>query len=410
MSSLRLSPRCHKLAVLASVLGLISAGIGAAAERNLAAGKPYLCTTELRPGWTGLVDGQNDSDQPPACFATGNSAQFPKELIIDIGGVYQLTKIAVYNSLNGNTRHITVWISLDAKDFTQLRDYYFPPDRIQPLIHSFPSHPRLARYIKISMHDTWTGGEGGDNCLYLREVEVYGDEEAESTVTDTWASMMALSRWQPPLVRPHSVDLFRRYCLQQQTDIVVGILGDRFAASAGSSSALSQPTWVDLFIERLKQRGAYKTVRVLTDNSIRLDNLTELRERLSDFQSVDLLIIAYGTEATLADMPTLEFRRQLQQLVELLQDELTALTVVVTPAPFAHQPELAGFAQVQGKDSWRLARAAEQVATLTDCAVVRTASVLAHSEHSVADIYQDNLSLGEMGHLAVARALENLLW
>ncbi len=384
--------------------------MGAAAERNLAAGKPYLCTTELRPGWTGLVDSQNDSDQPPACFATDNSAQFPKEAIIDLGGVYQLTKIAVYNSLNGNTRHIAVWISLDAKDFTQLREYYFPPDRIQPLIHSFPSHPRPARYIKISMHDTWTGGEGGDNCLYLREVEVYGDEEAESTAVDAWASMMALARWQPALVRPHSVDLFRRYCLQQQTDIVVGVLGDRFAASAGSSSALSQPTWVDLFSERLKQRGTYETVRVLAANSVRLNNLTELRGRLSDFQSVDLLIVAYGTEASLTDMPTLEFRRQLQQLVELVQDELAALTVVVTPAPFAHRPDLAGFAQVQGKDSWRLARAAEQVAALTDCAVVRTASVLAHSEHDVADIYQDNLSLSQMGHLAVARALENLLW
>ena len=127
---MRLLARCHKLAVLAGVLGLIGAGTGAAAERNLAAGKPYLCTTELRPGWTGLVDSQNDSDQPPACFATDNSAQFPKEVIIDLGGVYQLTKIAVYNSLNGHTRYITVWISQDASDFTQLRVYSFPPDRL----------------------------------------------------------------------------------------------------------------------------------------------------------------------------------------------------------------------------------------------------------------------------------------
>jgi len=119
---------------------------------------------------------------------------------------------------------------------------------------------------------------------------------------------------------------------------VVGVLGDRFAASAGSSNALSQPTWVDLFIEQLKERGAYETVRVLTDNSIRLDNLTQLRARLSDFQAVDLLIIAYGTEASLTDMPTLEFRRQLQQLVEIVQNELVALIVVVTPAPLVQGP------------------------------------------------------------------------
>ncbi len=409
MNGLQRWPRCHKLAVLAIVLGLVSAETAATADRNLAAGKPYLCTTELRPGWTGLVDGQNDSDQPPACFATDNSAQFPKEAVIDLGGAYQLTKIAVYNSLNGNTRHITVWISLDAKDFTQLREYYFPPDRLQPLIHSFSSHPRPARYIKISMHDTWTGGTGGDNCLYLREVAVYGSEEAGATGTDTSAGIMALARWQQPLVKPHAVDLFRRYCLEQQTDIVVGVLGDSFAGSPHRPDELSEPTWVDLFTERLKQRGAYQTVRVLADSRVSLDNLTELRERLGNFQSVDLLIIAYGTEASLADMPTLAFRRQFQQLVELVQDELTALTVVVTPAPFAHRPDLARFAQVQDKDSWRVARAADQVAALTGCAVVRTASVLARSQQEVAELYQDNVSLTHMGHLAVALALENLL-
>jgi len=407
---LRLSPRCHKLAVLAGVLGLmISAGMGAAAERNLAAGKPYLCTTELRPGWTGLVDGQHDSDQPPACFATDNSAQFPKEVIIDLGGVYQLTKIAVYNSLNGNTRHITVWLSLDAKDFVQLREYYFPPDRLQPLIHSFSSHPRPARYIKIGMHDTWTGGEGGDNCLYLREVEVYGSETAEADHSDQSGDIMALARWQQPLVRPYAVRLFRRYCLEQQTDIVVGVLGDSFAASAGSSSDVHQPTWVDLFAERLKQEGGYETVEVLTSSNVELSNLSQLRQTLSEFEFVDLLIIAYGTQAGLRDVTTLEFRGQLQRLVELVQAELAALTVVVTPAPFAHQPDLARFAQVQDKENWRLARAAEQVATLTDCAMVRTASVLAHSEQEVAQLYQDNISLSETGHLAVARALGNLL-
>ncbi len=409
MNGLRLSPRCHKLAVLAGVLGLIGAGTGAAAERNLAAGKPFLCTTELRPGWTGLVDGQNDSDQPPACFGTDNSAQFPKEIVIDLGGTYQLTKIAVYNSLNGNTRHISVWISLDARDFTQLREYYFPPDRIQPLIHSFPSHPHPARYVKITMHDTWTGGKDGDNCLYLREVEVYGGEEVEVTGTDTSAGIMSLARWQPPLVKPHAVALFRRYCLEQQTDIVVGVLGDRFANLTDSSGDLFEPTWVDLFTKQLKQHGDYQTIQVLTDSSISLDNLTELRERLRDFQSVDLLIIAYGTEASLTDMPTVEFRRQLQQLVEIAQDELAALIVVVTPAPFAHRPDLAGFAQVQDKENWRLARAAEQVAALTDCAMVRTASVLAHSQQEVAELYRNNVSLTEVGHLAVARALENLL-
>ena len=407
MTIVRAALARYKLVVTLIACGVLCTSASSDAAQNLALSKPYLYTGELLAGWTGLVDGLKDSDQPPACFATDNSPQFPKELVIDLGAVFPITKIAVYNSLNGNTRHIAVLSSVNATDFESLREYYFPPDKVQPLVHSFPTHPRRTRYVKIKMYDTWTGGRNGDNCLHLREVEVYGMPEGSASTPDSLTEVMALARWQQPLVEPPAVRLFRRYCLEAKSEITIGLLGDGFAASGSKT----RPTWVALFIARLKARGEYDNVEVIhLVGEPGLGNLPQLEEKLASLASVDLLIIAYGTQAGLDGMPTLEFRRRLQELVQSTQEQLTALTVVVTPAPFANQPDLARHAEVQGKDSLRLARAAEQVAILAGCALVRTASVLARSERDVEDLYQDNVSLSQHAHLAVSRALEGLLW
>ncbi len=407
MISLRAALVRYKLVVTLIASAVLCASGSSDAAQNLALSKPYLCTGELLAGWTGLVDGLKDSDQPPACFATDNSPQFPKELVIDLAAVFPITKIAVYNSLNGNTRHIAILSSLNATDFESLREYYFPPDKVQPLIHSFPAHPRRARYIKIKMYDTWTGGRNGDYCLYLREVEVYGTPEGSASTPDSLTEVMALARWQQPLVEPPTVALFRRYCLEAKSQIAIGLLGDGFAAAGNELS----PTWVDLFTARLKERGEYWNIELTNlAGQPGLSNLPQLHQALASLTSVDLLIIAYGTQAGLDGMPTLEFRRRLHELVDSTQEQLTVLTVVVTPAPFANQPDLARHAEVQGKDSLRLARAAEQVATLTGCALVRTASVLARSERDVQELYQDNVSLSQPAHLALSRAMEELLW
>ncbi len=397
----------HKRTPAAVVLVLVLTALSSAAQQNLAQGKPYLCTSELLPGWTGLVDGLLSSDQPPGCFATDNSPKFPKEVIIDLGGIFQITKIAVYNSLNGNTRHIAISSSLNATDFEPLRQYYFPPDKVQPLVHSLPTHPRRGRYVKIKMYDTWTGGTNGDNCLYLREVEVYGTPEGSAGNTSEPPDTMALARWQQPLVKPDTVRLFRRYCLEASSQLTVAVLGDSFAAVDGQDN----PTWPALFVNRLKLRGDYQSIEVISvAGEPGLDNLPQLQDKLAGFASLDLLIIAYGTDAALAGQPTLEFRRQLQQLVQSAQQQSAALIVIVTPAPFAAEPDLARYAQVQGKDGLRLARAAEQVAALTSCPLVRTASVLARSGRDIRDLYQDNVRLSQLAALTLSRAMEELLW
>lgn len=390
---------------VAAVLALLLAPLTVGATENLARGKPYLCTTELMPGWTGLVDGQHDSDQPPACFGTDNAAQFPKEVLIDLGNIFQITNIAVYNSLNGNTRHIATWSSLNATDFDKLREYYFPADKLQPLIHSFPA--RRARYVKITMYDTWTGGRTGDNCLYLREVEVYGTSDSSGGTADTSTDAMALARWQQPLVKPYATRLFRRYCLEAKSSITVGVLGDSFASPDRGGNS----TWIDLFVGCLKQRGQYQKVEVIAlTGEAGLNNLADLRTELTRFKSVDLLIVAYGRRAALQETPPVQFRRQLRELVQSVQRQVAAFTVIVTPPPLGRQAGLERYEEVKDKDTLAISQAAGQVASLTGCGLVRTASVLAHSDKDMSDLYKDNVSLSQQGHLALSRALEELLW
>ena len=257
------------------------------------------------------------------------------------------------------------------------------------------------------MYDTWAGGANGDNCLYLRELEVYGTADAAPAAGGGSTDIMALARLQQPLVKPASVGLFRRYCLQARTRIAVALLGDGFAACGDPA----HPTWVDLFIADLKQRGGYEAVDVIQPGApLPLGDLVKLREQLPRCKRADLLIIAYGTQSAFDATPTLNFRRQLTELLAAVGQELTVLPVLVTPAPFAAQAKLTRYTEVQGKDSQRLARAAEQVAALNGCALVRTASVLARTDRPISELYRDNVSLAAPGHLALSRALGELLW
>jgi len=139
---------------------------------NLALNRPYTANCGILPGWEGLVDGAKNSDEPPDCFATDDSRDFPKTIVIDLGGLCQLTRIVVHNSANGNTKQVVVSLSADGKTYEKLREYIFPSGKYLPLVHSFA--PRKARFVRLSFADTWGQGAGGDNIIYLREVEVYG--------------------------------------------------------------------------------------------------------------------------------------------------------------------------------------------------------------------------------------------
>ncbi len=395
----------NRLCMLIMAMLFVAPATEAWATANLAHDKLYQCTTEILPGWTGLTDGVKDSDQAPACFASDNSAEFPKEIIIDLDSIYKVIKILVYNSLNGNARHIAVSTSLDLADFEKLREYYFPPDQVQPLIHSFA--PRQARYIKITLYDTWRGGLNGDNCLYLREVEVYGEGPASPEPSESARDILRLAALQPPLVAPHSVRLFQRYCLQSQPRIVVGILGDSFAVSDHSDETY----WVTLLVAQLRDRhdSAQAELRNLAARGQSPHKGVEQLSQLLEPEAVDILIVAYGTDAALAGVPAARFRREFQYLLTETFNRLPALVVVVTPPPFAYQRNLANYWQVEGKQTIQMAQIIEGVVSLTECALVRTAAVLGRQVDVIPKLYQDNITLSGEAHQALAGALSQLL-
>ncbi len=161
-----------RLAVWGGLAALLMWRPAAAQVVNLALGSQWMASCATLPGWDGLVDGVKDSDEPPGCWATDNSAEFPKRVVIDLGGLCQVSRVVVHNSTNGNTKQIQVAVSEDGAKYDLLREYVFPPGRYQPLVHSFT--PRNARYVRIVFLNTWGGGIGGDNIMYLREVEVFG--------------------------------------------------------------------------------------------------------------------------------------------------------------------------------------------------------------------------------------------
>ena len=390
---------CNQILVI--ILAAVGASSAANATQNLAYDKQYQCSTEILPAWTGLTDGVKDSDQAPGCFATDNSPRFPKEVIIDLGGVYTVTKISVYNSLNGNTRHMAVWLSPTLDDFEQLREYYFPPNQVQPLIHSF--EPRQARYVKITLYDTSRQGVGGENCLYLREVEVYGEDGGSQQTTESVRDFLRLAALRPPLFAPHSVRLFQRYCLERQPRLLVGILGDSFARQ----DSPDQPHWLDLFVEQASSREVQTRNLAAPRQDPRQG--AQLLAQLQRPEAVDVLIIAYGSDATRIQMAPARFRRDCQYLLQEALSKLPALVVVVSPWPWAQTADSTGQAQSRGPSTAKMTEIIEEVAALAGCAVVHTSAVLGRHAGKAPRLYQNDFATSPEAHQALAAALLQLL-
>ncbi len=395
---------CRQWLVFIMLMLAVAVGGQASAAENLAYNKQYQCSTELLLGWTGLTDGVKDSDQPPACFATDNSPRFPKEVIIDLQRPYQVSKIVVHNSLNGNTRHIGVSISEDLETFEPLREYIFPASQVQPLIHSFA--PRSARYVKITLHDTWRRGVKGENCLFLREVEVYGAGPAGVQPGPSAEQILRLAATGPPLVVPHSVQIFRRYCLQSQPGILVGILGDSFAVSDGEN----QRHWADLFVQQLKDDDDFPQLEVRNLATAHQDphQGAELLDQLLETETPDMLIIAYGTDAGRARVSPDQFRREFEYLLREAFSKLPALVVVVTP-PGVPPDEGPQYSSARVKQALKMAQITEEGACLTKAAVVRTGSVLGRQIENIPHVYEADHTLSSEANQAVATALVELL-
>jgi lysophospholipase L1-like esterase len=370
---------------------------------NLALHHPYLGNCSTLTGWTGLVDGIKDSDTAPGCFATTNEHAYPKFVVIDLGAECQISKVIVYNSGNGNTRTVSLASSTDGSNYKKLRDpdFIFGPEDDIALTVSFKA--RQARYVRLTLPDTWKGGLGGDNCLFLREVEVYGARTGPELSTDPFLQ----TGQQPITVNTRAASIFKRYCLDNPGELRIAVVGDWMAAGAGEGDH-----WSKVLAAELNRQYPEKKITLTgvggTDGAIAF-GLQWAKDNHASL-APDIVILAYGSQAALAGAEVKEFRLKYQALVTELIENTGALIIALTPPPFLQEEKLPLFARVKGRNTRPYAYAVEEVALSRSLSLVRSASALAKAPGDKRGLYQDNLHLSEAGQRLLGQALMSLLY
>jgi hypothetical protein len=386
------------IAILPPILLLLlaAAGVGTAAHGpyvNLALHRPYATNVQTLPGWTGLVDGQKDSDTAPGCFATSNHDSYPKYVVIDLGGDCTISKVVVYNSANGNTRTVSLACSTDGSAYKKLRDpdFIFPDRSTTPLSVAF--QPRDAHYVRVTLPDTWQKGLGGDNCLFLREVEVFGYRQTGTTAPDPFA----MAEHQAPAVTNRALSIFRRYCLESPGSLSIAVVGDLFTIGYDR-----EDHWAGIAAEEWRKFYPNKAFAIKgiggTEGSVGFG--TDWAQDNRGSLAPDLVIVAYGTQAALAGATVDEFRTKYQALITELVENTRALIIPLTPLPF---PVGSGNSSV-GYDA-----VVEQIALSKGLPLLRTAAVLAKIPGDKGILYQDKTHLSPTGHRAVGVALADML-
>ena len=386
-------------------LALLPAFAGAAPSKpivDLALHRPYLSSSPCLPGWTGLVDGEKESDTAPGCFATANDDQHPKFVVIDLGDECPISKVVVYNSANGNTRTVSLACSQDGVTYKKLRDpdFIFGDGEATSLSVAFQARP--ARYVRVTMPDTWKGGLGGDNCLFLREVEVFGTRSGEST-----SDSLTVSAAEPPAVSSRAIDIFKRYCLMAPGEMRLTVVGDWLVSGAQEESH-----WARVLATQLSKRYSEKKVTLTAVGGAEgsIAHGLEWAKGTEGALAPDIVILAYGAQAAAVAAEVGEFRAKYQELMNELLDNTAALVIAVTPPPFLQLDTLPFLDKAKGHSTRPYAWAVEQVCQTRGVPLVRTASVLARVPGDKKALYQDNLHLNEEGQRALGTALAELLY
>lgn len=392
---------------MAIAIGLLSALAGAvwaapAPPVNLALHHSYLCNSATLPGWTGLVDGIKDADTAPGCFASSNDRTFPKFVVIDLGALCRISKVIVYNSSNGNTRTVSVTCSTDASNYRKLRDPDFIFSAAKDVALTLSFKPREARYIRLSFPDTWKGGLGGDNCIFLRELEVYGTRIGPEQSVDPFAQVGQA----PPTVTSRATAIFKRYCLEQPGELKVTVVGDYWVSGAGEGTH-----WSKVLAEELAHEYPDKKITVTAVGGAEGAIAVGLQWARENHGSLapDIIVVAYGAQAALAGAQVKEFRGKYQALVNELVDNTGALVICLAPPPFLQEEKLAQYTRAKGRDTRPYAWAVEEVALSRGLPLVRSATVIARSGADKRAAYKDNLHLSDPGQKLIGEALMGLL-
>lgn len=140
---------------------------------NLALGKTWKASDPNTYGWnSGLTDGVWGQNAP-TCFATGADSQFPKTVTIDLLKPQEINAVTMGVPPIGSTKNVSVSISLDGKDYTDVGMHEFGQGKAERKMLTFSK--TSAKYIRLTFPDHHTKREGGydPNFIFISEVEVY---------------------------------------------------------------------------------------------------------------------------------------------------------------------------------------------------------------------------------------------
>lgn len=368
----------------AAMLAVLSGVAGA--EQNVALHRPYICTSGVMEGWTGLVDGVADSDSGPGCFATTNDSQFPKTVTIDLERPCIINRITVHNSTNGNTRGIAIYCSEDGEQFEKLREFIFPQGQALTLNHRFQDRP--AQFVRIEFANTWGGGLGGDNVIFAREVEVFGEPSGDAPIL-----LPAPQPTGDPLVSTRELRLFRRWALNGSAPLTVVTFGD-------SLMEWEEESWVQVVAERLRAtrpEGAQVSVIPVAHAGMTPDAGSGAVTDVID-AAPDLVLVSFGTDMVRWDPES--FRSGLAAVLQRLLADTDALVVLV--GPVSGDAETVDIAR-------RALREMEGVADLLGLPLLRTEATLLAAGLTGADVTDGEGGLSSEARMLIATSLVDLL-
>ena len=363
---------------------------------NLALGKPFSCTDPSAAGWDGLVDGVKTSDEKPGCFATGGGPT-PKAVTVDLGEVCQTNRVDVINSLNGNTRAVTLEYSIDGKEWPQLREYVFPDQQLQTLTHRFPPTP--ARYVRITFEDTYGGGFGGDNFAFLRELEVYGKPKPGGA---------AATPSRPPVmdaVASRELQIFARHALREGARLKLAVLGDRVALGVADGGRGMGEVLAELIAER--HEGVEIEVLQFSKEDMTVEDAYTAASDVADADP-DMCIVALGATDSL-DWQETAFRQSVSDLLLRLQRRTRAVLIAVSPPPFAGDPEKGLAEETAGKNTTDAVLVLRGIGTMMGTPVVDAGGAFEKAAIDRLLLYDDNIRPSELGHTVIARKILELL-
>jgi hypothetical protein len=150
--------------------------IRSAAGPNLSLRKSYEASDANNYNWGigGLTDGSWDANAKN-CFATGDSATFPKTVTVDLKQVSRIATVTIGVPEFGSTKTVLLSISEDGNTFTEVGKHEFRQSAAERFTYKFK--PAAARFVRLTYADHYEQEVGYPaNFAFTTELEVYAPE------------------------------------------------------------------------------------------------------------------------------------------------------------------------------------------------------------------------------------------